>query len=134
MDVASHPQVRHVLSGMDASGLDAVIHAPNIAMAFEHGGFIFVPADSFKRVYELHTLFKPEGWGKPVFYAARQAFDRMFEVCDLIVTHETRHPQSKPPKTFRFEPVGDFAWTAMGEARLWMLSREAWMNSPARKH
>jgi len=134
IDVASHPDVRHVLDGIDPEHIETALRPPNIALRFEHGGFIFAKTDSFGRVYELHTLFKPEGWGKEVFFAARQAFDQMFEFCDLIITHETRHPQSKPPKTFRFVPLGDFEMTDHGEARLWMLTRDAWNTSPARKH
>lgn len=134
IDVASHPEVRHVLNGFDPSAIEVLLQPPNIALRYEHGGFIFKPIDSFWRVYELHTLFRPEGWGKPVFHSARHAFETMFGVCDLIVTHETRHPQSKPPKTFRFHPVGDFTETAYGEARLWMLTKDAWYASPARKH
>jgi len=134
VDVASHPDVRHVLDGIDPEHIEKALQPPNIALRFEHGGFIFAKSDSFGRVYELHTLFKPEGWGREVFFAARQAFDRMFEVCDLIITHETRHPQSRPPKTFRFIPLGDFEMTEHGEARLWMLTRDAWIASPARKH
>jgi hypothetical protein len=69
-----------------------------------------------------------------VFEAARQAFERIFEHADMVITHETDHPQSRPPKTFRFAPVGEQTETSLGPARLWMLTREAWATSPARSH
>jgi len=110
----------------------AQLPANAIALRAEHGGFIFLQSDSFGRAYELHTLFTPEGWGREAFQAAREAFDYIFERADLVVTHETDHPQSRPPKTFRFTRLGERHDTPNGAVRLWMLTRDAWLNSPAR--
>ena len=129
--VASHPALAHTLGGYEPE-LIALLPERAIALRAEHGGFIFLPADSFGRAYELHTLFTPEGWGREAFEAARQAFDLIFARADLVITHETDHPQSRPPRTFRFVRIGDRQETAHGPVRLWMLTREAWMSSPAR--
>lgn len=110
----------------------AMLPETAIALRSEHGGFIFLQSDSFGRAYELHTLFTPEGWGREAFSAAREAFDFIFARADLVITHETDHPQSRPPKTFRFVRLGERQITPHGAMRLWMLSREAWLNSPAR--
>lgn len=130
-EVAGHPALAHLLHGHAASDI-AVVLDRGFPLRAEHGGFVFLPADSFGRVFELHTLFTPEGWGREAFAAAREAFDFIFERADLVITHETDHPQSRPPKTFRFAPLGDLALTDQGPARLWMLSRDAWAKSPAR--
>lgn len=129
--IASHPSLAHLLGGQDPA-LIANLPAGAVPLRAEHGGFIFLPADSFGRVYELHTLFTPEGWGREAFQAAREAFDLIFDRADLVITHETAHPQSRPPKTFRFVRLGEHQATPYGALRLWMLTRDAWLTSPAR--
>lgn len=132
LDIVSHPALAHMRAGQDpAAILPALDRA--IALRSAHGGFLFFPADSFGRAYEMHTLFTPEGWGREAFHAAREAFDLMFDRADLVLTHQTDHPQSRPPKTFRFAPLGEFTPTPHGPIRLWMLSRDAWLGSPARR-
>lgn len=132
VEVASHPALAHVRGGHDPQMLIEALPR-TIALRAEHGGYLFFPADSFGRVYEMHTLFTPEGWGREAFQALRDSIDHMFGRCDLIVTHQTPHPQSRPPKTFRFAPLGDFTDTPHGQVRLWMLTRDAWLGSPARR-
>lgn len=131
--VVSHPAVSHTLSGLAPESIAGLLAEPNIPLRSDHGGFIFVKADSFGRAFELHTLFTPEGWGREVYHAAREAFDLMFSRCDLIITHETEHRQSRPPLTFRFARLGEFSETFLGPVRLWALTRDAWMSSPARR-
>lgn len=131
VDVLSHPQVSHVLDGHDPESISVILDRPGvITHASKNGGLIFVPSDSLKLAYEMHTMFKPEGWGKEVFHTARKAFDSMFEYCDLIFTYETDHPQSRPPRTFRFAPASEFR----NGRRIWTLTRNAWLASPARSH
>jgi hypothetical protein len=75
IDVLSHPALEHARAGHDPATIATVL--PRAwPLAAKHGGFLFFPADSFGRAYELHTLFKPEGWGREAFEAARDAFDR----------------------------------------------------------
>lgn len=132
--IASHPGLAHVRAGQDPSLMAYAVQQPRVVpLRAEHGGFVFLPADSFGRAYELHTLFTPDRPRREPFDAAREAFDHMFGRCDLILTHQTPHPQSLPPKTFRFAPLGDFHDTPHGPVRLWMLTRDAWLGSPARR-
>lgn len=131
--VASHPALAHLLYGQDPAAIATVLDRAT-ALRAEHGGFLFLPADSFGRAVELHTLFTPEGWGREAFSAAREAFDYMLLArVDLVITHETNHPQSRPPKTFGFAPLGNMTDTPTGPRRLWMLTRAAWLGSPARR-
>lgn len=135
VEVASHPAVAHTLGGFSPELIALAVSNPSVLpFRAEHGGFILLKADSFGRVYELHTLFTPEGWGKEAYRAAKSLFDKAFGFCDLIITHETEHPQSRPPKTFRFKPLGEFEDTETGKIRLWSLSRADWLTSPARSH
>jgi hypothetical protein len=131
--IASHPALAHLLHGRPPEDIALVLDRA-VALRAEHGGFLFLPADSFGRAYELHTLFTPEGWGREVFTAAREAFDHIFGRGDLVITHETPHPQSRPPRTFGFSPLGEFTEGAFGPLRLWALTRDAWARSPARRH
>lgn len=135
VEVASHPAVAHTLGGFSPEVIGFAVANPHVLpFRAEHGGFLLLKADSFGRVYELHTLFTPEGWGKEAYSAAKSLFDKAFCFCDLIITHETEHPQSRPPKTFRFKPLGEFEDAETGKVRLWSLSRADWLTSPARSH
>lgn len=137
--VANHPEVApHVFLGQQGlSFMECVSHPSVTPLRAKHGGFIFAKLDGLGRVYELHTLFTPEGWGREVFIAARQAFNRIFDQgAQVIVTYEVEGWwRSRPPKTFRFAPAGDFepAPPEYGvNLRTWILTREAWEKSPAR--
>ena len=135
--IAHHPEVLpHVGLGHEID-LTAILKNPRtVALRAEHGGFIFVQLDHLGRVFELHTLFEPQGWGREVFCAAREAFDRMFEWgCQVVTTYEVEgNWRSRPPRTFRFQPAGDFAPAhALGRMRTWVLTRAAWEASPARR-
>lgn len=133
--IASHAGVAHVLDGMEAATIaDIALQDDVIPYRGINGGYFLKKSDSFGRVYELHTIFTPEGWGKEAFYVARSMFDQAFAFCDLILTHETEHHQSRPPKTFRFKQMGDFNYTPHGRVRLWSLSKADWESSPARSH
>lgn len=135
-DVYDHPQVRpHVGLGHELD-LAAILASPVVTpLRAEHGGFVFVQIDGLGRALELHTLFKPEGWGREVTIAAKQAFDTVFDRgADLIVTQEVAgNRRSQPPRSFRFEPAGDFRPSSLGpDLRTWVLTRYAWEGSPAR--
>lgn len=132
VDVLSDPSLAHMRGDLEPAAIIPALERA-IPLAAEHGGFLFFPADSFGHAFELHTLFKPAGWGREAFSAAREAFDYIFERGDLVITHETPHPQSRPPKTFRFEPCGEFRDGPHGSYRLWLLTKDAWRASPARR-
>jgi hypothetical protein len=136
--VVEHPEVKpHVTLGQDLELSEIVTHPGVVPLAAEHGGFLFVRLDGLGRVYELHTMFTPEGWGREVMLALATACERMFQTgAQLITTYEVEgNWRSRPPKTFRFEPCGDFAEAGSLPARLrtWALSRLDWSTAPARQ-
>jgi hypothetical protein len=134
--VYEHPAVKPHVSLGHKLDLAAILANPAIVpLRAEHGGFLFLRLDNLGRVYELHTLFTPEGWGREVLLAAKDAFTAMFEAgAHVIVTHEVAgNPRSQPPLSFRFAPAGEFAPALGAMLRTWTLTRAAWEASPARR-
>ena len=133
MAIASHPEVAaHI--GVDAQAVGAISQRANvIPLAGEHGGFLFTALDSLGLLYELHTLFSPEGWGREVVTTAHEAAAYIFTAgAQLLVTYEQKDWwRSAPPKSHGWVSVGDFNETRAGDVRLWTLSRIAWDASPA---
>jgi len=134
--IASHPALIGALYGMPPAAIAPFVTNPNVLpLAAEHGGFLVMRLDAVGFVYDFHTLFTPEGWGREVAGAAKEAvFEVMARGARVLTTLQCRdNPRSKPPLSFGFAAVGDWAETQLGEARCWMLTREAWEGSPARK-
>lgn len=133
--VASHPQVRETLFGVAPEDLAGHIgHPEMLPLASEHGGFLFAKVGSLDGVRELHTLFTPEGWGREVHRAGKEALEVVFGSCDLVTTFEVlSNPRSRPPKTFGFQPASDERPSPFGPIRTWVLTRHAWEASPARR-
>lgn len=133
--VASHPQVRDTLFGLDPEEVGPLIQSPEVLpLAAEHGGFLFARVGSLEAVRELHTLFTPEGWGREVHSAAKEALGIVFGHCDLVTTFEVlSNPRSRPPKSFGFQPASEPRSSAFGPVKTWLLSRHAWEQSPARR-
>lgn len=135
--VVDHPSVKpHVALGRELDMGAAVANPQVTALRSENGGFLFLRLDGSGRVQELHTMYRPEGWGREVLGALKEAVTEMFaRGAQLITTYEVEgYYRSRPPKTFRFEPCGDFA-PVPGfsiNTRTWALRREAWEASPAR--
>lgn len=135
IDVAEHPAVApHVLFGH--SGLlvgDIVQDERVVPFRSEHGGYLFVKLDGLGRVYELHSLFTPEGWGREALQAAKHAFSAIMKTAALVVTYEVEgNWRSRPPKSFGFAPAGDFTDSPeLGlPVRTWTLTHQAWIASP----
>lgn len=135
--IATHPDVApHVFLGLAEIGLAEIVSHPSVTpLRAEHGGFLFCRLDGLGRVQELHTLFTPEGWGREVLFAAKTAFALMFSRgCQVVTTYEVEGwKRSQPPKSFGFQPCGDFAPSHLGSLRTWILTANAWDQSPARK-
>jgi hypothetical protein len=136
--ICEHPEVKpHVTLGHELDLSEVVTNPTVTPLASEHGGFIFIRLDGLGRVYELHTMYTPEGWGREVASAAKQAFSRIFSAgADLVVTHEVRgNRRSQPPLSFRFAPASAFHHVPQlaAELRTWVLTRSAWEVSPARQ-
>jgi hypothetical protein len=137
-DVAEHPEVApHISLGQTISVRSLVNHPLVTPLRSDNGGFFFVRLDGAGRLYDLHTLFRPEAWGtREIVHAARQAFDTMFaRGAQIISTNEVAgNRRSQPPKTFRFAPAGDFAPSPYGpDFRTWFLTKDAWDQAPARR-
>lgn len=132
--VSDHPVVAELMGRtFSVAEMQSVVGRPNVVpLASANGGFIFFGLDSSQRVYELHTLFRPEGWGREVHAAAKQAFNRMFAgPCEIIVTNQmAENPHSQPPRSFGFRAPSGFAPSPFGDAKTWLLTRDAWVASP----
>lgn len=133
--VASSPEAARALHGFPPERImDVVLSPQTVPLASTHGGFLFLRQDSFSRVLELHTMFRPEGWGKEVHSAAKEAFEIVFADAEMIITHEDLADwRSRPPRSFGFEPSGPPFLHSFGEFRLWALTVDRWRASPARK-
>ena len=134
--IASHPEVApHVALGKEFKVGELVGHPSVTALRAAHGGFLFVRLDGLGRVYELHTMFTPLGWGREVSQSAKEAFDLMFaRGAQVITTYEVADWwRSRPPRTFRFQSAGGFEQALeLGVAlKTWVLTRDAWSSSPA---
>lgn len=134
--IASHPALAGALMGLRPEALAPLIALDGMMpVAAEHGGFLFAQLDGLGFVRELHTLFTPEGWGREVAAAGKQALGMLFDgPCRALTTVETaENPASRPPRSFGFQQIGDWSETTVGEARPWLLTKEAWTASPARR-
>lgn len=131
--VADHPKVRHVTHGHVIDMGAIVEQAAVVPLASAHGGFIFTKRDPFGTVFELHTMFTPEGWRREAHDAAVAAFVEMFGVrhAALIFTYETEHLQSRVPRSFGFERSNSAAPTSIGDVTPCWLTSRAWFASPA---
>lgn len=81
-EVANHAEVRPWLGGDGAQvDLTPLVSNPNnFAFVGDHGGFIAHKQGD--GVYEVHSLFRPEGRGEHVLEAAREAQRFMFAATD----------------------------------------------------
>lgn len=135
--IYEHPEVKpHVGLGHEID-ISAIVGSEQVTpLRSDRGGFLFFRLDGLGRVFELHTMFTPDGWGKEVLLSAKAAFAEMFRRgAQVITTYEVEgNRRSQPPLSFRFQPAGDFAPSVELNAQLrtWILTRNAWEASPAR--
>ncbi len=136
-DVASHPAVQGTLFG-SADAVGAVALNPAVLpLAADNGGFFFARMDVAGFALELHTLFRPKGWGREVHGAAKEAFEYVFaRGCQVVVTYQVEgNERSQPPRSFRFVQAGEYrhAGDAAARFRAWVLTKSAWEDSPAHR-
>lgn len=137
--VAEHPEVApHVFLGHGPVSLaELVAHESVCPLASDRGGFLFCRLDAIGRLWELHTLFTPEAWGREVFVSAIQALSQMFQgSAQVVTTYEVEGWwRSRPPKSFGFQRAGDFRAVPQIGAALstWILTKAAWEQSPAHR-
>lgn len=134
-DVASHPAVMGTVFGLDAASVAlCATEDAYLPLASDNGGFLFCRLDGVGFVRELHTLFTPEGWGREVHTAAKEAFEWVFRTAQVVTTFETENnPRSQPPRSFGFVVCGPWQDTIIGRMRGWALTKTAWQASPARR-
>ena len=128
--VLFHDDVKDTLLDLSPDEFLECITSPVVTpLADIHGGFICARVGSTPLVQEFHTAFLPEGWGREVHNAAKEAIGYMFNNgVKLLITYEDKNnPRSRPPKSFGFE-------TDTGpnnKYQLWFLSLGNWLASPA---
>lgn len=136
--VFEHPAVNpHVALGHDVD-LDGILSSSLVtALRADHGGFLFVQLDGAARLFELHTMFTPEGWGREALFSAKEAFAEMFRRgAQIVTTFEVEGNQrSQPPRSFGFVQAGEFSEVAALGVRMrsWVLTCLAWNASMACK-
>jgi len=131
--IVDHPQVAHIKMGLPLDMADLVAHERVVPLASENGGFLFCQLDGLGRVFELHTMFRPEGWGREVASSAKEAFAAMFVRGAQVITTFEVDGWAAPPLSFGWRPAGEFAETDIGSVRTWVLTRVDWETSPARR-
>lgn len=135
--VSLHPDVAPwVWMGVDPVDLSDLVKRPDVLpLASEHGGFVFVEGDPGE--YELHTMYRPEGWGREVTAAAHEAFEALFlRGAELVRTLEVEtNRRSRPPLSHGWRPASAFvhAPNLAANVRTWVLTRDAWNTSPVRR-
>lgn len=134
LDVFTHPQVKHGLHGHELSleHMGSVLSDPKIRpFASEHGGWLFVGLDPLGRTYDLHAAFTPQGWGREAHATLQHGLEATQG--DVYLATLTRHRQSRVPLSFGFRPASDYRPSMLGDVRTWVLTRNAWLDSAARR-
>lgn len=132
-NVSEHPQVKPTTK-LDPSDWPLFLARADVRpFASDHGGHLFAAMDCLGRAWELHSLFRPEAWGREVNDALKAALTVLGD-WDVIVTHEVGGWwRSRPPLSYGFRRAGEFHASPLGDLRTWTLTRAAWNSSPARR-
>ena len=107
----------------------------NEPFASDNGGVLFVKTDHLGSIYEMHTMFRPEGWGREVAITGAKALHHIFSKALLVFTYEQEgHWQSRPPKSHRWKSSGEFIDQGLSKRlKLWYLTRDDFLSSPVGK-
>jgi hypothetical protein len=136
-DVASHPALAVALMGLTLRQVQAIAARPDVLpLASSNGGYFFRPLDNLGLILELHSLFRPAGWGREAAATGREALAWVFHTAQVVTTCEVEgNRHSRPPRSYGFARAGDWQVTAAGTLRPWVLTRAAWESSPVcRRH
>jgi len=128
--VLADPEVSKGLLGADPEQVIQLLAQPHVKpLASENGGYVFIQMDQRGRAFELHSLFRPEGWGRETLLSGKQAARQMFSSgAKLLMTHEVEGQwRTRPPRSFGFAPAGE----PEDGRRTWVLTQLAWNASPA---
>lgn len=112
-------------------GLDlGFLESPRVVpLASTNGGYFFVQIDGLGRVFDLHAAFKPQGWGKEASDTLKASLALLTGWQVVSVSEVEGNWRSRPPRSFGFRPASGFS----GGYRSWILTRDAWEASPARR-
>lgn len=104
-EVANHPDVRPGLgAGLDPVDLTPAIENPaNLAIEGHEGGWLLHPV--LPGVYEIHSMFRPEGRGKVFFVGAREMLRYVFTTSDALEI-VTKCPDDNGPARMAAATVG----------------------------
>lgn len=103
-EVANHPEVRPWLGGDGPVDLQSTLdNAANFGIMGEHGGWLLHPI--LPGVYEIHSMFAPEGRGKAFFAGAREMLRYMFVSTDALEI-VTKCPDNNPAARMASAQVG----------------------------
>lgn len=129
--VSEHPGVKPTTRLEPADWATFLARSDVRPYASANGGHLFAAMDTLGRCWELHSLFRPVGWGSEVNDALKASLAALGP-WDVIVTHEVAgHWRSRPPATYRFRQAGPVHGSWLGDLRTWILTRDAWESSPA---
>lgn len=135
--VAQHESVApFVFMGTEKQSLAPLIECEkNIPCASTTGGILFVQMDHLGLIFEMHTMFLPDGWGREVAMFGACALNRVFEKAQMVVTYEQEdHWRSRPPKSHRWKSAGSFVDHGLPKRlKMWYLTKEDWLSSPVGK-
>ena len=127
--IASHPACAGAVHGGEPADIAKIASMPSVTpLASDNGGFFFSPLDWLQTTYEFHAIYAPEGWGKEVHGALKEALEAF--TWQVIVTYQTANPHSQPPRSFGFRPAGSKS-SPLGDITVWTLTRPLWEASKA---
>lgn len=130
--VMNHPDVRpHIGPGPKVLDVSAfVADANNVALANEHGGFLFhryAPG-----IYEVHTQFLPSGRGKQALESAQYAAFWMFTQTDcmeiLTKIQADNRPAIKLTVAMGFDFLYEHDRPEWGQVKYYRLDYHRWVN------
>lgn len=127
--IVSHPDVAPSLGLLKPEVFAGLAESEWVyPFASRNGGYLFLQQDGLGRVFEVHAVFTPDGWGRE---ATRTGVEALSSFDWQVVTTSEIAGRFRPPLSFGFRPAGGFEPSPLGPLRTWILTRAAWEASPA---
>lgn len=119
--------------GAPIEAVDQLVASERVLpLAARHGGIFMVQLDGVGFVREMHTMFRPEGWGREAALAMREATQAVFDGGARLITTQKAEGGEGPPHAHGWQVVGEFAEVGLPHRlKLWILTKDAWETSPA---
>lgn len=137
-EIESDPGIATATLGNAMSLAELAAHPSVSTFTGPNGGYLaidLIPPQG--RFVEIHSIFRPAGWGREALQIARETCQILFERGVVLIT--TFQPESewrsKPPASFGFRPISEFVPIAgfSKNARTFILTKDMWLSSPASK-